>query len=251
MGITWTRYGGDKKNTCRHDVVASTSGIIRWALDLSDDDYFGLGSCTLTSSGNRLYIASEGYNPQSLYCIDTNSGIVLWRTIHDYRFDTGGSWASPVIGASGNIYVAYVNGIICKYEPNSGNLVWWSTCQQYSGEYDYIRNIIIGSGDVIYYVPNTRGGLAALNPNNWQCYVGEFSSFGRTYCGYVTYPAIDDSGYIYYGDADGRFIKVNPSGNIAWVVTSGSDIKVGSPSIGQMERSMLVATIKTLRHRTK
>lgn len=230
MGTSWTKYGGDKQNTCRHDVLASTSGVLRWSLDLSAEDYFEYGSCVFTSSGDRLYVAGGNTNPQSLWCVDTNSGVTVWRTTHDSDSDTGGVWASPSIGMSGHIYVAYLGGMICKYEPNSGDLVWWSTCQQSAGTYDYIRNLTLGSGDIVYYVPTTRGGLTALDPSTGSV-MWKTSSFGNLYCGNVNHPAIDESGFIYYGDQYGRFIKVNPDGGIVWV-TNTSNAMVGSPSIG-------------------
>ena len=59
-------------------------------------------------------------------------------------------------------------------------------------------------------------------------------------------PAVDSSGYIYYGDSDGIFRCIAPGGTVAWDYDTETELHYSSPAIGPDNRVYIVGENGTL-----
>ncbi len=97
--------------------------------------------------GNKVYVGSLDGN---LYCLDTNSGNVLWK------YQTGGQiLATPSI-VDNAVYVAScnqpVNGILFKLDANSGAVIWQK-------DIPYVLDKTLGSGNFLFASPTVADGM--------------------------------------------------------------------------------------------
>jgi len=166
---------------------------------------------TLSVPGGHLW-ASERIDPFGTKLIE-DSGISEPQQVWQVSFPAGAS-GSPVISASGTIYVASLDAHLMAFDPD-GTLVWEAGLPAVP----YGPLAIGPDGDI--YVADTRGGLSALSPDGHLLWTYTTEAFGKAEHGAIVAP----NGTIYYLLEDARgdtLTALHPGGELLWSTKTGT-----------------------------
>ena len=180
--------------------------------------YFKTGGAVRSTPAvfqNNIYFGSgDGY----LYCLDENSGNLLWK------FKAEGSITSSPSISNNRIYFASKDGFLYCIKTDNGNLIWKFNLGKdlfYRWEFDYYMSsptilngvVYIGSGDGNLYVVNSGTGK----------FLWKYSTGSRI----RSTPAIAD-GILYFGDFAGKLYAVDlKTQEPKWIYeTDGVKIKI-------------------------
>ena len=164
---------------------------------------------------NKIYFGSgDGF----LYCLDENSGNVLWK------FKTGGAVTSSPAISNNKIYFASKDGFLYCIKSDDGKQLWKFNLGKdlfYRWEFDYYMSsptifngiIYIGSGDGNLYAVNSETGK----------FLWKYSTNSRI----RSTPAIAD-GVLYFGDFAGFLYAIDlKTQKPKWIFeTEGVKIKI-------------------------
>ena len=123
---------------------------------------------------------------------------------------------SPVLDASGNIYICDGADLVCV-KPN-GTQSW-----VYAGTFD--TTPAVGANGTIYAgaTDNNLYAISAAGVKLWAFPTGGTVSSS---------PAIGPDGTIYFGSQDDKLYAITSSGTLSWSYTTGGKIEESSPAIG-------------------
>ena len=122
---------------------------------------------------DKLYLAGADNQGRMIYCLDRNSGNILWQkevkdipgspaTVPKATEDAGLS--APTVTTDGTkVYVIYANADIAAFT-SSGNLVWGRNLGLPDNHYGYASSPIIWNNKLFIQFDSNKGGrLMALN----------------------------------------------------------------------------------------
>jgi outer membrane protein assembly factor BamB len=155
------------------DWDGATGKNILWKIQLSKP-----GNNSPVIWKDKLYIAGADAQVRMIYCIDRNTGNILWQkevkdipgspaAIPKTTEDAGLS--APTVTTDGaRVYVIYANGDIAAFT-GSGNLVWGRNLGLPDNHYGYASSPVVWNNKVFIQFDSNKGGrVMALN-----CKTGE------------------------------------------------------------------------------
>jgi len=156
--------------------------------------------------GNRVYTGGAQDKQQVLYCLNADTGEVIWQKPFEkeYRNEHGdGTRATPTVH-DGRVYILGANGLLLCVDANTGAEVWH---QQFNHEptWAYAGSVLIEGDLAIASAGKDDGALVAFNKKTgdpvWKC--------GDDPVGYATpYPfTFNGQRYIVYVDDTGVFLQ--------------------------------------------
>ncbi len=134
----WTKFRGAAHNGITTEIGLnpkfSASGPRKlWSKNV------GLGYSSMSVKGNRLYTMGSKGGEDSLTCLNTDTGEVVWRAHYkhgrrDYGADPNptATGSTPTIDGS-NVYVLSRDGIVFCFDAAKGNMIWAKNVRQESG----------------------------------------------------------------------------------------------------------------------
>ncbi|MEQ8240229.1 MAG: PQQ-binding-like beta-propeller repeat protein [Cyclobacteriaceae bacterium] len=158
-----------------------------------------------------------------LYALNPVDGTEIWKYFY-------GNWGATALAltAEGNIIVTgekdAETGVIAAVSP-TGTELWSVNTSAVSGGTSTTGKIDQGGAavgpDGTIYVGTKGSELLALDPasgaTKWSYTKPEFAGVGVT-------PAIDNRGFIYFGDDSGIFTVLDPAGNLVFEMSLGTKI---------------------------
>ena len=176
---------------------------------------------TIDSLFNRLYV---GVSNKNFFAIDYKTGKVVWNLIGDAPVN-----ASAIITGDRKLVFTSQSGTLYGFDIRTNALqtaAKWSTnfgeVVTKSPAVDANNNLIFGteSGKVLKVKLNDDGTVT----RTWSVSIN---------ASIQSSPVIDGDGFIYIGNIDGDFYKLNPdNGAIVWKYTTGAAIK-STPTISE------------------
>ncbi|MFT7236498.1 MAG: outer membrane protein assembly factor BamB [Cyclobacteriaceae bacterium] len=213
LGTDGSLYGGYQTDNVH---ALNGDGTEKWVFPTSGDVN---GSAAIGTDGT-VYIHSID---DFLYALDPTDGTKKW----DYFY---GNWSGTALAltAEGNIIVTgekdSETGVVAAVT-SAGTELWSVNTTIVSGSASTSGKIdqggpAIGPDGTIYV--GTKGPeLLALDPasgaTKWSYTKPEFAGVGST-------PAIDNRGFIYFGDDSGIFTVLDPEGNLVFEMSLGVKI---------------------------
>jgi outer membrane protein assembly factor BamB len=107
-------------------VCLDLEGTVVWTHHLGvPQNIYGHASSLITSGG-RLFVQYDEDNEANLFCFDTRSGDILWKTARDVFT----SWASPIVVNTGSRMeiILSANPIVAGYDTVTGKELWSVDC---------------------------------------------------------------------------------------------------------------------------
>ncbi len=167
----WPMFQHDPQNTGYTTSKGPDTNNVLWVFTASNN--YGLFSCP-TIVDDRVYIGGAGVTPLrfdfngSLYCLDANTGSLLWR--HKYPIHISVQ-ATPVI-VNGTVFVGLYNwegnvgGVYC-YNALDGSMLWKN---ENIGNVEHAPTVVNGKlyihGNQLYCLETATGAVL------WNCSVG-------------------------------------------------------------------------------
>jgi len=150
------------------DWDGATGKNILWNIQLSKP-----GNNSPVIWKDKLYIAGADAEGRMIYCIDRNSGNILWQkevrdipgspTAIPKATEDAGLSAPSVTTDGTRVYAIYANGDIAAFT-SSGNLVWGRNLGLPDNHYGYASSPIVWNNKVFIQFDSNKGGrVMALN----------------------------------------------------------------------------------------
>ena len=213
LGTDGSLYGGYQTDNVH---ALNGDGTEKWVFPTSGDVN---GSAAIGTDGT-VYIHSID---DFLYALDPTDGSKKWEYFY-------GNWSGTALAltAEGNIIVTgekdSETGVVAAVS-STGTELWSVNTTIVSGSASSSGKIDQGGAaigpDGTIYVGTKGPELLALDPasgaTKWSYTKAEFAGLGST-------PAIDDRGFIYFGDDSGIFTVLDPDGNLVFEMNLGVKI---------------------------
>lgn len=130
----------------------------------------GVGTSSVTVSGNRLYTCGHSAGQEIVQCLDAVSGKQLWRFAHPVALDPnlfeGGSRSTPTVTKEG-VYVLSHEGHLHCLDPQSGAVLWQKhLVRDFGGrkpEWGYSGAPLVDGERLILDAGGSSGSTLALN----------------------------------------------------------------------------------------
>lgn len=194
----------------------NADGTEKWTFATSGDVN---GSPVIGSDGTVYIHSIDDY----LYALDPETGEEEWSYFY-------GNWSGTALalGSDGTIYVSgekdSETGVVAAVS-STGTELWSINTTVVSGSTTETGKIDQGGvavgADGTVYVGTKGPELLALDPSDgstkWSYTKTEFAGIGST-------PAIDDRGFIYFGDDSGIFTVLDSDGNLVFEMSLGTKI---------------------------
>jgi outer membrane protein assembly factor BamB len=126
-GVDWYRWRGPDLNGISQETgwfMASPVGLVVhrfWKASV------GHGYSSVTISKGRLYTMGTGGGQETVYCLDANTGAVIWKHSYAYRYEPqyydGGSSSTPTIDGN-QVYTLSQSGDLFCFDAVSGKILW-------------------------------------------------------------------------------------------------------------------------------
>lgn len=136
----------------------------------------GEGYAGVSVVGNRVYAMGNSAGQDTVYCLDANSGKVLWR--HSYRQgagDYGGPRSTPTVDGSA-VYTLSRDGIACSLNSATGRPNWQKDLRKELGlqtpQWGFAGSPLVYAGKVIYNVGTTGVALDGTGRVAWKSGTG-------------------------------------------------------------------------------
>ena len=197
MGAAWPTEGACPSHQSRSPYLGPQTNALKWTF--TDPDLWGIANdfwrAPIIDRDGTVYIT----NKEWVFAVLAN-GTLKWKS------SIGGLMArhnSPVVAASGNIYVTAGNGRLTALDPQGVHL--WSIetgCCTHAGP-------SIGPDGTIYYTRH-GGGLYAVSPSGVPLWQLDFA------CCLFSSLSIGEDGTIYLASKDWHVYAISPAGTILW-----------------------------------
>jgi len=197
----------------------------KWAFNTENEDEFYSSPALAQVNGEWLvFIAGvDGF----FHIVNASTGVEKWdkKTVYDPEYPTEPEdvlYGSPAVNAyfsPPHVYVGGEMGEFYCYKASSGTIWEWRyPDSSYDGlTYNEISNSPAFKDNKVYvgincgYANDYR--LYCLNDNGSNCSVAWSYPTG---CDIVSSPAVDASGYVYFGDDSGYVTRLTSSGSLSW-----------------------------------
>ncbi|MEQ9297821.1 MAG: PKD domain-containing protein [Cyclobacteriaceae bacterium] len=213
LGLDGSLYVGLQTDNVH---AINADGTEKWVFATGGDVN---GSPIIGSDGTVFVHSIDDF----LYALDPTDGSKVWEYFY-------GNWSGTALAftAESNIIVAgekdAETGVIAAVS-NTGSELWSINTTAVSGSASTTGKIDQGGAavgpDGTIYVGTKGPEIVALNPAdgsvNWSYSKAEFVGIGST-------PAIDNRGFIYFGDDSGLFTVLDPQGNVVFELNLGTKI---------------------------
>ncbi len=87
----------------------------------------GQGYSSVSISKGRLYTMGMAAGQETVYCLDANTGLVIWKHSYPYRYEPqwydGGSSSTPTVDGA-QVYTLSQAGDLFCFDAGSGKVVW-------------------------------------------------------------------------------------------------------------------------------
>lgn len=189
----------------------------------------GSAFSSLACVGDRVYTCGTADKQQVLYCLNADSGDVLWaKPIEEEYEDSNGSGAraTPTVH-DGRVYIQGAHGQLLCVNADDGKTVW-SRKLGYKPQWGYSGSVLIEGDLAIVTAGKDQGALAAFNRISgdvvWKC--------GDDLPGYATpYPfTFQGKRYIVGFNADSAIIANAKDGKLVWRMPWKTDWNVNAAS---------------------
>lgn len=217
-----TGYSADKDETL---YALNQNGALKWSYRLgvlysSYYSYHYIPSSPAIGADGTVYVAIFGV----MFAINSNGTL---KMIDDDSNTNCSLYNTPAIDTNGILYVTGLD--VCAINPNGTSD--WSAYRNYGGLYSLLSPPTIGTNGTIYFTTGMdyeiSGSLLAAS-NGYREWLYSDSDIADTY---LTAPAVESDGTIYFGTANGLFYAINPDGSLKWAYVTGVPIQ-DSPAIG-------------------
>ena len=160
-GEDWPNFRGP-----RFDGISAETGLLTtgdsaparlWEADL------GEAFSSFAVVGQRAYTCGDKDKKQNLYCLDTQTGQVLWQRDIERAYpesNGSGTRATPTVDA-GRVYIMGGHGRLVCYDAETGHEFWSRTFRN-PPTWGYSGSVLI-EGDRAIVQVGGRGALAALD----------------------------------------------------------------------------------------
>ncbi len=175
----------------------------------------GEGYAAVAVQGNRVFTLGNDGSKDHVYCLDANTGRVVWDYFYNQApGDYGGSRATPVLDG-GNVYTLSRSGIALCLNAATGKLVWWKDLAKTVGaeepRWGFGGSPLVVGTRVLYNIGSAGTAVdKATGKVLWKS--------GRGAAGYaspVTFRAGGQSGAAIFSGA--ALVAVDPaSGRVLW-----------------------------------
>lgn len=213
LGLDGSLYGGYQTDNVH---AVNADGTEKWVFPTSGDVN---GSAVIGTDGTVFIHSIDDF----LYALDPADGTKKWEYLY-------GNWSGTALAmtSEGNIIVTgekdSETGVVAAVS-SAGAELWSVNTTIVSGSSSTSGKIDQGGAavgpDGTIYVGTKGPELLALNPTTgatmWSYSKPEFAGVGST-------PAIDDRGFIYFGDDSGIFTVLDPDGNLVFEMSLGVKI---------------------------
>ena len=140
-----------------------------WQVDVGE----GYGTPLLTNQ--RVYQHTRQGGEEVLWCLDRNSGEVIWRKEYNVAFKMGGGGekhgkgpkSNPII-AQGRVFTLSITGVLRAFDAQTGDLIWQrDDTAQFGKNHPYwgvsTSPIVDGDRIIVHFGNDKTGVLVALN----------------------------------------------------------------------------------------
>jgi len=227
LGGDWPNFLGP-----RYDGKSDEKGLkTNWAepLKLVWEREVGSAFSSFALVGERLYTCGEQDKQQVLYCLDANTGAVVWQKPFEkqYRNEHGdGTRATPTVH-DGRVYIVGAHGLLLCLDAGSGNEVWR---QQFNHQptWAYSGSVLIEGDLAVASAGKDDGALVAFDKKTgspvWKC--------GDDPVGYATaYPfSMNDQRYLVGFMGNAVLIAEAKTGREVWRTAWKTDWDVNAAS---------------------
>ncbi len=210
----WPNFRGPN-----HDGISSETGFAKtWdaKLPLLWERQIGDGFSSFACVGDRVYTCGTQDDEQVLYCLNADTGAVIWQTPieESYLERQGGDGprATPTVD-DGRIYILGARGTLLCVDANTGKIIWRKRFQ-HRPQWGYSGSVLIEGNLAIATGGESDGALAAFdkvtgNPV-WTC--------SRDLAGYATpYPfTFEGTRYIAGFTGNAMLIAEAKTGRMVW-----------------------------------
>jgi len=194
------------------------SGSLLWSSD--SGGRLTAPAASSPESAGAIFITSEKINDDgatssgSIRALDPATGVALWARDYPRPFK------SPIIIASGRLYIGSADGSLYAISSADGHVVWKVQTQ------DVVNAPTLVTDKVVYF-GSDDGALRALKPESGQ-EIWKFQTSGRI----TGLPAIDDR-HLYFGSGDGCIYSGDSSdGKLKWKSRTGAAVEAAPVIIG-------------------
>ena len=179
--------------------------------------------------GNRIYTCGEQDKQQVLYCLDADTGKVIWDVPFEkqYKNEHGDGTRSTPTVHDGRVYILGAHGLLLCLDANSGNALWK---QQFNNQptWAYSGSVLIEGNLSVASAGKDDGALVAFDKKTgepvWKC--------GSDPVGYATpYPfTINGQRFIVGFMGNAALIAEAKSGREVWRTPWKTDWEVNAAS---------------------
>lgn len=133
--VSWNRYRGPYYNGLSHE-TGWVSKFTRSGPKFLWRQRVGVGFSSLAVADERVYTMGNGEGRDAVYCLDVESGEILWRT--GYRAELGGGRyeggpsATPTVH-EGRVYTMSKKGELLCLNGRTGKTVWIKNVTEHTG----------------------------------------------------------------------------------------------------------------------
>lgn len=224
----WPNFRGSN-----HDGISGERGLkTAWAepIPLVWERVVGSAYSSFACVADRVYTCGTKDNKQVLFCLDADSGDVVWETPieKEYRDEQGdGTRATPTVHED-RIYILGAHGRLLCVNARDGSEVW-SRQFHHKPQWGYSGSVLIESDKAVVSAGADQGALAAFDKRTgepvWTC--------GDDPAGYATpYPfTFNDRRYIVGFTAVSAIIADATTGAQVWRTSwkTSWDVNAASP----------------------
>ena len=179
--------------------------------------------------GNRIYTCGEQDKQQVLYCLDADTGKVIWDVPFEkqYKNEHGDGTRSTPTVHDGRVYILGAHGLLLCLDANSGNALWK---QQFNNQptWAYSGSVLIEGNLAVASAGKDDGALVAFDKKTgepvWKC--------GSDPVGYATpYPfTINGQRFIVGFMGNAALIAEAKTGREVWRAPWKTDWEVNAAS---------------------
>ena len=161
----WPRWLGLKSD----GISAETGWKSNWGPDgvpVLWKTNVGIGYCTVSVSGGRLFTMGHRDKEETLYCLDAESGEEKWK--HTYKAELvdnlhkGGPAATPTV-EGGNVFALSRDGRLISLDAATGHLIWEqsliTTTKAKLPEWGFSSSVVVEGNQLLV----ESGGLASFD----------------------------------------------------------------------------------------
>lgn len=166
----WPQWRGPQRNG-----VSQEAGLKPWSAGGPRrlwSAQIGEGYASVSVVKNRVYAMGNSGGRDTVFCLDANSGKVLWK--HSYRQgagDYGGPRSTPAVDGS-VVYTLSRDGIACSLGSADGRVIWQKDLRRELGlevpQWGFAGSPLVHAGKIIYNLGTSGVALDGRGKVVWK-----------------------------------------------------------------------------------